>query len=413
MEYKFVNNMNKPYKKNSEVGFDVTNPISNPEFYLRDLNEYVAKDVFNKIKFKVLRNNGYIKVLSIESVIKRADEMKFSRFTEKSLRPFYSDLITFLTEYFEDVYKNEDTSRPNLVDSNGIKLLDNSDSFDKEKLSLYDKSLTTNENKIHSLTNEKLAEFGFSQQVIEGILTSEYYESRYLGDNGEYFISKSEKRIYTQEEYYLKSGVPMFFPYYDYKLIREYYEQKLKVYLKNEANEFGPLFIRKNSIIRFKENEIKLKKDEIKDCEKYSQLPVFSKKIKVYERYVDWLGQLKDDSSLMDLETNNKKLVIIDKVKALEFIDEFIMDTFLEAEKKALAPNEKFSSDVRCAAFCELLYERKHIKQTKTNQITMNEFAKLRYGLDIKLALATSKSEDRKSHQKRKVMNMTPLNKCF
>lgn len=95
-----------------------------------------------------------------------------------------------------------------------------------------------------------------------------------------------------------------------------------------------------------------------------------------------------------------------------EFIDPLMHDPFIKAEKKALGNIGKFNN-IRCAAFCELLYSKKYIINTKTRQKTMSAFAQSRYGIDISKALATSKKFRRDSHKTKKIKGQNPLKNCF
>ncbi len=100
-------------------------------------------------------------------------------------------------------------------------------------------------------------------------------------------------------------------------------------------------------------------------------------------------------------------------IDPLTFIEPDILDFFIKAEKKALGEAGKFETDIRCAAFCELLYFRTYIMHTKTRQATMNEFSKGRYGINIKKALATTKKQDREKHKNYSVGGRIPLKNCF
>jgi len=98
----------------------------------------------------------------------------------------------------------------------------------------------------------------------------------------------------------------------------------------------------------------------------------------------------------------------------MDFIDPDFHDLFLQAEKLALGDSRKFSSLVRCAAFCEMLYaEKKYMLAAKHNVVTMTSFAKQRYGMNIKGALHPSKSIARNNHKTRSVKDMPALKNCF
>ena len=108
---------------------------------------------------------------------------------------------------------------------------------------------------------------------------------------------------------------------------------------------------------------------------------------------------------LDDEETNTNK--------SLGFIDDILIDSFLNAEKKAFGKDGKFQSEIRCAAFCEMLYSNKYIRHTKTRQKTINDFAKSRYGIVVSNALLTSKKANREKHKTNTVSGLKPLKNCF
>jgi hypothetical protein len=100
------------------------------------------------------------------------------------------------------------------------------------------------------------------------------------------------------------------------------------------------------------------------------------------------------------------------KIDPLTFINPEIHSFFINAEKKALGEIGKFNSVVRCAAFCELLYEKKYITNTKTRRVTMNAFSNSRYGINILNALAATKKAARDKHKTKKVKGLIPLKNC-
>lgn len=104
---------------------------------------------------------------------------------------------------------------------------------------------------------------------------------------------------------------------------------------------------------------------------------------------------------------------INEKIDPLSFIDPLLTELFKAAEAKALGSPGKFNTQIRCAAFCELLWNRKYISNTKTRRKTITEFAKTRYGLNVEKSLASSKKEKREEHINKIVGGMQPLKKCF
>jgi hypothetical protein len=122
-----------------------------------------------------------------------------------------------------------------------------------------------------------------------------------------------------------------------------------------------------------------------------------------------------------DLETRNEKnnstkttpsLESNLKDDALELIDDMLQDRFLTIEKKATIDGS-FNTNIRCAAFCELLYDKGYLKKAKNKRIKQNDFAKKRYGINIESALKPSKKVERKKHIDNKVHNQQSLKSCF
>lgn len=117
-----------------------------------------------------------------------------------------------------------------------------------------------------------------------------------------------------------------------------------------------------------------------------------------------------------NLEGRNqyKKIEVSDP---LELIDKDILPLFIDAEKKATTNTLKFSSEIRCAAFCEQLFIRNYFttkrngkKQDRTIQ---KKFAFIRYGMDIKTGFLSKNKIERNKHVINKVDGLEPLKNCF
>jgi len=134
-----------------------------------------------------------------------------------------------------------------------------------------------------------------------------------------------------------------------------------------------------------------------------------------YERYLKGLLNNPSQRSGKYIEKSAENLTPrpMNQQDALELIDPVMINLFLDAEKKALAGAVKFQSKTRCAAFCELLYERKYITNTSTRQKTMSDFAKSRFGISISKALYSNKTKFRTNHKMQKVNGLIPLKNCF
>lgn len=118
-------------------------------------------------------------------------------------------------------------------------------------------------------------------------------------------------------------------------------------------------------------------------------------------------------NSIKGKGNKNKKPSTSSIKDPLNFIDPDLINVFMESEKLALGATGKFNSKIRCAAFCELLYDKKYILQTKTRIKTMVSFAKQKYNIDIEGSLAASKKTDRNNHKIRSVNKMPGLKNCF
>jgi hypothetical protein len=103
----------------------------------------------------------------------------------------------------------------------------------------------------------------------------------------------------------------------------------------------------------------------------------------------------------------------ISSIDPLSLLNEELISLFMAAEKKALGNESTFSSTIRCAAFCELAYSKNYFIPTKTKIKTLTDFALVKYNLNIRPSLASSKLKDRKNHQVKTVSKAIPLRKCF
>jgi len=146
--------------------------------------------------------------------------------------------------------------------------------------------------------------------------------------------------------------------------------------------------------------KLKQKKSQISKKRKKKKSTVISTAVKQ--------DNLKETRIIEDNQNENK-------IDPLTLIAPFFLNLFIEAETKALGDLATFKSKIRCAAFCEMLYERKYITNTKNRPTTLKTFAKNRYNLDIKNALAPSanKKYDRNNHKTKIVSKMLPLRYCF
>lgn len=130
----------------------------------------------------------------------------------------------------------------------------------------------------------------------------------------------------------------------------------------------------------------------------------------VYGRYFLFYEFLKVELKGFQQECNNDKVPI----DPLTLIETGILQLFLDVEKKALGETGEFSSNIRCAAFCEMLYyDKPYIIKTKTPQKTMNNFAISRYKLDISKALLSSKKKERNDYKNNRKGGLPSLKSLF
>lgn len=88
-----------------------------------------------------------------------------------------------------------------------------------------------------------------------------------------------------------------------------------------------------------------------------------------------------------------------DPEKAMELIEPDLRNIFLEKESQAQNENGGWDSQIKCAAFCELLFEKKYLIN-RTNRIKhTHAFFKQRYGGNIEIQLKKGKKSERDKHK--------------
>ena len=111
-------------------------------------------------------------------------------------------------------------------------------------------------------------------------------------------------------------------------------------------------------------------------------------------------------------ENNDKKTLdpaTLDN--ALDYIEPCLVKSFLEAEHKATNGTGNFTTDIRCATFCNILYAIGYLLQTKRNRVRIIEFARCRY--DIKIKDALGKPKEQKRYTDLRIDELPALRKCF
>jgi hypothetical protein len=87
-------------------------------------------------------------------------------------------------------------------------------------------------------------------------------------------------------------------------------------------------------------------------------------------------------------------------IDPLSNIDPMLHQLFFEKESKAKNKNNQWDTKIKCAAFCELLWNNKYLGEKKERIKKCNDFAKGRYGIDISVQLDRTKKPDREKHKK-------------
>jgi len=83
-------------------------------------------------------------------------------------------------------------------------------------------------------------------------------------------------------------------------------------------------------------------------------------------------------------------------------IKEILQTRLIEIESKIsdkIALWKQRKNLIECAAFCQLLYDKKYFEKGSTNRKTVNEFALSKYGTDISTQLGSAKKTDREKHK--------------
>lgn len=256
---------------------------------------------------------------------------------------------------------------------------------------------------IEALEKKKLIKYGFDTNTIQNIFKETPNNYTLWGEK--FVIASSvDGKIYTDidaaKKYWFGLG-NISFPITHPDLIEEYYSLKLEKWLTDKKNSLGEMFNEQKSIERFNQSEIEL----TKECINY-QLEKFKRKrknehIEIYQSYIDFL------------EANPQAK----KSNPLKLIDENILSLFIEAEKKATNNTLKFTSEIRCAAFCELLFLKNYFTTKydgkKQDRIIQKDFAFSRYGITIKTGFNASKKAQREKHINNKIDGLLPLRNCF
>jgi len=151
---------------------------------------------------------------------------------------------------------------------------------------------------IEQLTIERLTEYGFTETRIERLQNWDEYECFCHNNNGIFWASNVEHKIYSGKEAASRRnyfrGDYISFPVEDLDLVPEYYELKRSKFIESQRQIAGAIFNEKTAKERFRENEIVITKKAISDNEKYQIMPRLRVKAEKLKHYLIWLNELKE-----------------------------------------------------------------------------------------------------------------------
>lgn len=197
-------------------------------------------------------------------------------------------------------------------------------------------------------------------------------------------------------------------------MIAEYQNNKIELNGNEENQLFTNLKMRFNRF--FGERIVRRQLDKFKNDELI--LKPYPDILELIEKEQKKNEEVKFNS--LDREIKNNSLDEEVKDNSLLFIDPALLYFFLNTiEKNFCNNNRKWEgSNIRLAAFCELLYENKYftVKPSMNKKRPLNfinNFSKSRYGQDILTSLHATKKKERTSHKTNTKDNKPPLRNYF
>lgn len=271
---------------------------------------------------------------------------------------------------------------------------------------------------IEELTEQKLIEYGFSEDTIKRIFTLDNYVYQFENyPKGTYWASGALKKIYSGKDavrkIYFENGNNIEFPYYDLNLISEYYDLKQNVYLKKQEIIAGSSFTERSERDKFKAIEMKVCKETIEALKANPQMIQdingTKERINKFDIYLTWLND-KIEYKIEPANPKDKKPIV--SIDAMTLIKASKQQAFIAIHEK-LIKELPFKSAIRCAAFCTLLFGKDFFINQKNRKVMMNNFAVNKYGVDIYTSLASSKKEHWGKYQTQTIRNLPPLKNYF
>ncbi len=120
---------------------------------------------------------------------------------------------------------------------------------------------------------------------------------------------------------------------------------------------------------------------------------------------LDELKSIREE--IQNIPDNKEQFIEIDKSEVDKYHWKKLikpeLQNHLEDIEKKIETNISTWKDrnllIECAAFCQLLYDKRYFVKGTTNRVSVNSFAKSKYGVDIEKQLESSKRNDRNTHK--------------
>jgi len=155
---------------------------------------------------------------------------------------------------------------------------------------------------IEELTKEKLKECGFKEDDIERLMNWDSYELKLVTDNGYFFASNIEQKIYSGKDGFFKNNDSHSFPFHDISLMGEHFNRKRAAYFDKQKELMKEFFIEDAEKEQFKQDEIKHTKESLEFGKNKDYKKDNNQKL---EGYLKWLDSYKDEKKSSKVKTIN------------------------------------------------------------------------------------------------------------
>lgn len=169
---------------------------------------------------------------------------------------------------------------------------------------------------ILELTINNLVENGYSLQIATELFQTETTFNLKCNE-GNFYVSKEENKVYTDIDYYRKVCFEigsLRFPYNCPDLVNEYFDLALVEFLEKQKTILGILFDRKEQVNNFISNEIKITRQRIESQKefllkmKHHKFESKENDIQICEGYINYLKKKEQTESVKpdeDYKTQN------------------------------------------------------------------------------------------------------------